>query len=118
MLDVLCFLQHRLDNGSLQSTLKDNVASIALFHSPVDDQSIVSYALVVRFLRGGKEIPTFGEAMGPRVGTESALSSPVQALGIHCYEGVLSRLLCFLPLLCLSIEVICSSLWTAVVNLA
>ncbi len=38
--DVLSFLQYRLDNGSLPSTMKVYVAAIAAFHSPQDGQSI------------------------------------------------------------------------------
>ncbi len=50
--DVLSFLQHRLDSGSLPSTLKVCVAANALFRSPLGWQSIGRYALVVSFLKG------------------------------------------------------------------
>lgn len=54
--DVLRFLQHRLDCGSLPSTLKVYVAAIAAFRSPVDGQSIGKHALVISFLRGARRL--------------------------------------------------------------
>ncbi len=48
--DVLRFLRYRLDSGSLLSTLKVYVATIALFRSPLGGQSIGRHALVVSFL--------------------------------------------------------------------
>ncbi|XDV15183.1 hypothetical protein PO909_015313 [Leuciscus waleckii] len=54
--DVLRFLQHRMDSGSLPSTLKVYVAAIAAFRSPVDGQSIGKHAMVTRFLRGARRL--------------------------------------------------------------
>ncbi len=54
--DVLRFLQHRLDNGSLPSTLKVYVAAIASFRSPLGGQSIGRHALVVSFLKGDRRL--------------------------------------------------------------
>ncbi len=45
VLDVLSFLQYRLDSGSLPSTLKMYVAAITSFHSPQGGQSIGRHAL-------------------------------------------------------------------------
>ncbi|KAL0151030.1 hypothetical protein M9458_053543, partial [Cirrhinus mrigala] len=56
VLDVLRFLQHRLDNVSLPSMQKVYVADIASFHSSVDGQTIGMYTLVVRFLRGAMRL--------------------------------------------------------------
>ncbi len=45
VLDVLRFLQYRLDSGYLPSTLKVYVAAIASFRSPLRGQSIGRHAL-------------------------------------------------------------------------
>ncbi len=47
--DVLHFLQHRLDSGSLPSKLKVYVAAIAWFRSPLGGKSIGRHSLVVSF---------------------------------------------------------------------
>ncbi len=54
--DVLRFLQHRLDSGSLPSTLKVYVVAIASFCSPLGGQSIGRHALVVSFLKGARRL--------------------------------------------------------------
>ncbi len=54
--DVLRFLQHKLDSGSLPSTLKVYVAAIASFRSPLGGQSIGRHALVVSFLKGARRL--------------------------------------------------------------
>ncbi len=54
--DVLHFLQHRLDSGSLPSTLKVYVAAIASFCSPLGGQSIGRHSLVVSFLKGVRRL--------------------------------------------------------------
>ncbi len=54
--DVLRFIQHKLDSGSLPSTLKVYVAAIASFRSPLDGQSIGRHALVVSFLKGARRL--------------------------------------------------------------
>ncbi len=56
VLDVLSFLQYRLDSGSLPSTLKVYVAAIAAFRSPQRGQSIVRNAMVVSFLKGARRL--------------------------------------------------------------
>ncbi len=56
MSDVLCFLQYRLDSGTLPSTLKVYVAAIASFRSPQGGQSIGRHALVARFLKGVRSL--------------------------------------------------------------
>lgn len=56
MSDVLCFLQYRLDSGSLPSTLKVYVATIASFHSLLGGQSIGRHALVVGFLKASRRL--------------------------------------------------------------
>lgn len=53
---VLHFLQHKLDNESLLSTLKVYVAAFASFNSPVDGQSIRRHVLGIRILRGAKRL--------------------------------------------------------------
>ncbi len=54
--DVLHFLQHRLDSGSLPSTLKVYVAAIASFCSPLSGQSIGRHALVVSFHKRARRL--------------------------------------------------------------
>ncbi|XP_016097960.1 NACHT, LRR and PYD domains-containing protein 12-like [Sinocyclocheilus grahami] len=61
--DVLRFLQHKLNNGSLPSMLKVYVAAIASFRSPVDGQSIGKHALVVRFLKAAPSVPPWDSAL-------------------------------------------------------
>ncbi len=56
VLDVLSFLQYRLDSGSLPSTLKVYVAAIAAFRSPQGGQSIGRNAMVVNFLKGARRL--------------------------------------------------------------
>ncbi len=56
VLDVLSFLQYRLDSGSLPSTLKVYVAAIAAFRSPQGGQSIGRNAMVVSFLKGARRL--------------------------------------------------------------
>ncbi|CAM4608132.1 unnamed protein product [Leuciscus chuanchicus] len=54
--DILRFLQYRMDEGSLPSTLKEYEAAIAAFHPSVDGQSIGRHASVTRFLRGARRL--------------------------------------------------------------
>ncbi len=54
VLDVLSFLQYRLDSGSLPSTVY--VAAIAAFRSPQGGQSIGRNAMVVSFLKGARRL--------------------------------------------------------------
>ncbi len=56
VLDVLSFLQYRLDSGSLPSTLKVYVAAIAAFRSPQGGQSIGRDPMVVSFLKGARRL--------------------------------------------------------------
>ncbi len=56
VLDVLSFLQYRLDSGSLPSTLKVYVAAIASFRSPQGGQSIGRDPMVVSFLKGARRL--------------------------------------------------------------
>ncbi len=56
VLDVLSFLQYRLDSGSLPSTLKVYVAAITAFRSPQGGQSIGRNAMVVSFLKGARRL--------------------------------------------------------------
>ncbi len=56
VLDVLSFLQYRLDSGSLPSTLKVYVAAIAAFRSPQSGQSIGRDPMVVSFLKGARRL--------------------------------------------------------------
>ncbi len=56
VLDVLSFLQYKLDSGSLPSTLKVYVAAIAAFRSPQGGQSIGRNAMVVSFLKGARRL--------------------------------------------------------------
>ncbi len=56
VLDVLSFLQYRLDSGSLPSTLKVYVAAIASFRSPQGGQSIGRNPMVVSFLKGARRL--------------------------------------------------------------
>ncbi len=56
VLDVLSFLQYRLDSGSLPSTLKVYVAAIAAFCSPQGGQSIGRDPMVVSFLKGARRL--------------------------------------------------------------
>ncbi len=56
VLDVLSFLQYRLDSGSLPSMLKVYVAAIAAFRSPQGGQSIGRDPMVVSFLKGARRL--------------------------------------------------------------
>ncbi len=56
VLNVLSFLQYRLDSGSLPSTLKVYVAAIAAFRSPQGGQSIGRDPMVVSFLKGARRL--------------------------------------------------------------
>ncbi len=56
VLNVLSFLQNRLDSGSLPSTLKVYVAAIAAFRSPQGGQSIGRDPMVVSFLKGARRL--------------------------------------------------------------
>ncbi len=56
VLDVLSFLQYRLDSGSLPWTLKVYVAAIAAFRSPQGGQSIGRDPMVVSFLKGARRL--------------------------------------------------------------
>ncbi len=56
VLDVLSFLQYRLDSGSLPLTLKVYVAAIAAFRSPQGGQSIGRDPMVVSFLKGARRL--------------------------------------------------------------
>ncbi len=56
VLDVLSFMQYRLDSGSLPSTLKVYVAAIAAFRSPQGGQSIGRNTMVVSFLKGARRL--------------------------------------------------------------
>ncbi len=56
VLDVLSFLQYRLDSGSLPSTPKVYVAAIAAFRSPQGGQSIGRDPMVVSFLKGARRL--------------------------------------------------------------
>jgi hypothetical protein len=54
--DILRFLQYRMDNGSLPSTLKVYVAAISAFRLPIEGQSIGKHASVISFLRGARRL--------------------------------------------------------------
>ncbi len=53
---IFSFLQKLLEKGCSPSMLKVYAASIAASHAPIDDQSVGSNNLVVRFLKGSRRL--------------------------------------------------------------
>ncbi len=54
--DILDFLQQRMDEGSMPSTLKVYVAAISAFHAAINGRSVGKHNLVIRFLRGARRL--------------------------------------------------------------
>ncbi len=52
--DILDFLQQRMDDGSMPSTLKVYVAAILAFHAAINGRPVGKYDLIIRFLRGAR----------------------------------------------------------------
>ncbi len=54
--DILDFLQQRMEDGSMPSTLKVYVAAISAFYAAIDGRSVGKHDLVIRFLRGARRL--------------------------------------------------------------
>nr|XP_055023529.1 uncharacterized protein LOC129413761 [Misgurnus anguillicaudatus] len=53
---ILSFLQHRMDTGSMPSTLKVYVAAIAAFHAEIGGRSVGKHELITKFLQGARRL--------------------------------------------------------------